>query len=61
MELMTRQYPVGIQTFERIIRDGYICVDKTDTDMVVLMPDTIYVIVHYLTNGGPNKPLLSSE
>lgn len=25
-----RRYPVGIQTFERMIRDGYLYVDKTD-------------------------------
>jgi len=25
-----RKYPVGIQTFERIIREGYVYVDKTD-------------------------------
>ena len=25
-----RRYPIGIQTFERIIKDGYIYLDKTD-------------------------------
>lgn len=30
MGQMTRRYPVGIQTFERIIREGYLYVDKTD-------------------------------
>ena len=25
-----RRYPIGIQTFSEIIRDGYIYVDKTD-------------------------------
>ena len=25
-----RKYPVGIQTFERIINEGYVYVDKTD-------------------------------
>ena len=25
-----RKYPIGIQTFSRIIRDGYIYVDKTE-------------------------------
>ena len=30
MEQTTRRYPVGIQTFERIIREGYLYVDKTD-------------------------------
>ena len=31
------KYPVGIQTFERIIKDGYVYVDKTDM---------IYNLVH---------------
>lgn len=26
----TRKYPVGIQTFSRIIEEGYVYVDKTD-------------------------------
>ncbi len=30
MENNRRKHPVGIQTFERIIRDGYIYIDKTD-------------------------------
>ena len=30
MEQIMRKYPVGIQTFERIIREGYVYVDKTD-------------------------------
>jgi hypothetical protein len=25
-----RKYPVGIQTFERIIKEGFVYVDKTD-------------------------------
>ena len=28
--MTTRKYPIGIQTFSRIIREGYIYVDKTD-------------------------------
>ena len=24
------RYPIGIQTFEQIIQDGYVYVDKTD-------------------------------
>ena len=28
--MMARKYPVGIQTFERIRKDGYIYLDKTD-------------------------------
>ena len=27
---MTRRYPIGIQTFSEIIREGYIYIDKTD-------------------------------
>ena len=30
MEQTMRKYPVGIQTFERIIKEGFIYVDKTD-------------------------------
>lgn len=30
MEQMIRKYPVGIQTFREIIREGYLYVDKTD-------------------------------
>jgi hypothetical protein len=30
MEQMMRKYPVGIQTFERIIKEGFVYVDKTD-------------------------------
>ena len=32
MEQTMRKYPVGIQTFERIIKEGFIYVDKTDLD-----------------------------
>ena len=28
--MMTRRYPIGIQTFSEIIRGGYVYVDKTD-------------------------------
>ena len=28
--MMNRRYPIGIQTFSRIIKDGYLYVDKTD-------------------------------
>ena len=30
MDLLTRKYPVGIHTFESIIREGFVYVDKTD-------------------------------
>ena len=30
MELTTRKFPIGIQTFSEIIRGGYVYVDKTD-------------------------------
>ena len=30
MEARTRKYPIGIQTFSEIIRNGYVYVDKTD-------------------------------
>ncbi len=28
--MMTRRYPIGIQTFSRIRREGFVYVDKTD-------------------------------
>ena len=28
--MMERKYPVGIQTFSKLIEDGYLYVDKTD-------------------------------
>ena len=37
--MMTRQYPVGIQTFSEIIQGGYVYIDKTD-------------LVWNLTRGG---------
>lgn len=42
-----RRYPVGIQTFERIIRDGYIYVDKTDL---------VWDIAHYATFVFMSRP-----
>ena len=42
-----RKYPVGIQTFERIIRDGYIYVDKTDL---------VWRLVHYATYVFMSRP-----
>ena len=30
MKIQQRNYPIGIQTFERIIKEGYVYVDKTD-------------------------------
>ena len=30
MNIIDRKYPVGIQTFERIIKEGYLYIDKTD-------------------------------
>ena len=36
--MMTRRYPVGIQTFSEIIRGGYVYVDKTDL---------VWQLVHY--------------
>jgi hypothetical protein len=33
------KYPIGIQSFERIIEDGYVYIDKTD-------------LIYSLTHGG---------
>ena len=40
MATTKRRYPIGIQTFERIIKEGYIYVDKTD-------------LVWQIANGSP--------
>ena len=33
-----RKYPIGIQTFSRIIREGYVYIDKTDLSGAKHMP-----------------------
>lgn len=43
----TRRYPVGIQTFERIIREGYIYIDKTDL---------VWQLAHYATFVFMSRP-----
>ena len=42
-----RRYPIGIQTFSRIIRDGYLYVDKTDL---------IWRLAHYATFVFMSRP-----
>ena len=42
-----RRYPIGIQTFSRIIRDGYIYIDKTDL---------IWHLAHYATFVFMSRP-----
>ena len=42
-----RRYPIGIQTFSRIIRDGYIYVDKTDL---------VWQLAHYATYVFLSRP-----
>ena len=42
-----RKYPVGIQTFERLIKDGFIYVDKTDL---------IWELAHYAKFVFMNRP-----
>ena len=42
-----RKYPVGIQTFSRIIREGYIYVDKTDL---------VWELAHYATFVFLSRP-----
>jgi hypothetical protein len=46
-----RKYPIGIQTFSRIRREGLVCVDKT-----VL----VWQLAHYSTYIDPN-PQFSTE
>ena len=38
--MTTRRYPIGIQTFSRLRRDGYIYIDKTDL---------VWQLAHYAT------------
>ena len=47
MEQMMRRYPVGIQTFERIIKEGFIYVDKTDL---------VWQMAHYATFVFLSRP-----
>ena len=47
MEQTMRKYPVGIQTFERMIKDGFIYVDKTDL---------IWQLAHYATFVFMSRP-----
>ena len=45
--MMTRRYPVGIQTFSRLRRDGYVYVDKTDL---------VWQLAHYATYVFMSRP-----
>ena len=45
--MMTRKYPVGIQTFSEIIRGGYVYVDKTDL---------VWQLVHYAKYVFMSRP-----
>ena len=45
--LMTRQYPIGVQTFSRIIREGMVYVDKTDL---------VWQLAHYATFVFLSRP-----
>ena len=47
VSIMTRRYPVGIQTFSRIRREGYIYVDKTDL---------VWQLAHYATYVFMSRP-----
>ena len=42
-----RKYPIGIQTFERIIKEGYVYVDKTDL---------VWELAHYATFVFMSRP-----
>ncbi len=42
-----RKYPIGIQTFERIIREGYLYIDKTDL---------VWQLAHYATFVFMSRP-----
>jgi hypothetical protein len=57
MEFAARRYPVGIQTFENLINDGYVYVDKTDL-MWKLANSTKYAFLSRPRRFG--KSLLST-
>ena len=44
---MNRKYPIGIQTFERIIKEGYVYIDKTDL---------VWQLAHYATYIFLSRP-----
>lgn len=44
---MERRYPIGIQTFSRIIREGYVYIDKTDL---------VWQLVHFAKFIFMNRP-----
>jgi len=44
---MERKYPIGIQTFSRIIREGLVYVDKTDL---------VWQLAHYSTYIFLSRP-----
>ena len=41
---MTMKYPIGIQSFDRIIEDGYVYVDKTDLIYKLVTEGKIYFL-----------------
>ena len=45
--MMTRKYPIGIQTFSRIRREGYVYVDKTDL---------VWQLAHYASYVFMSRP-----
>ena len=57
METAARRYPVGIQTFERLRKEGYFYVDKTDL-MWMMTRESPYIFLNRPRRFG--KSLLSS-
>ena len=47
MMVQQRKYPIGIQTFSRIIREGYLYIDKTDL---------VWQLAHYATFVFMSRP-----
>ncbi len=47
METLIRRYPIGIQTFSRLRKDGYLYVDKTDL---------VWQLAHYATFVFMSRP-----
>ena len=45
--MINRKYPIGIQTFSRVIREGFLYVDKTDL---------VWQLAHYATYVFLSRP-----
>ena len=56
--MLHRRYPIGIQTFSRLIREGYVYVDKTDLVWQMANEDNPFLFLARPSRFG--KSLLAS-